>query len=129
MLEVFFVQISPVKYFSHKGFEFSTKFSADPAVKEEVERRVKDQEDVVEMGHTDQVRGHAVSTMPVKNNALNFMIAKKDILVAEEKYFKGDMIFDEVDFDDFERQSEALADDEEDDNGSEHQSAFLPLSL
>ena len=47
-----------------EGLELHPEPPAHPAVEKEVESRVKDKEDVVEMGHTDEVGRDAVPTLP-----------------------------------------------------------------
>ena len=49
--------------FGQERLEFPPEPSAHPAVEEEVEGGVEDEEDVVEVGHADEVGGHTVATM------------------------------------------------------------------
>ena len=48
----------------NKRLQFHPEPSANPAVEEEVEGRVEDEEDVVEMRDADQVGRDAVTTKP-----------------------------------------------------------------
>ena len=49
--------------------------------------------------------------------------------MAEEENLQRHMVLYQADFNDLERQSKALTDDEKDDDGSKHQAALLPSSL
>ena len=51
------------------------------------------------------------------------------ILVAEIEHFQGHVVFNETDLDDFKRKSQALTDNEEENNGRKDKGAFLPLPL
>ena len=48
----------------NKRLQFHPEPSAHPAIEEEVESRVEDEEDVIEMRHADEVGRDAVATMP-----------------------------------------------------------------
>ena len=48
----------------NKRLQFNPEPSAHPAIEEEVESRVEDEEDVVEMRHADEVGRDAVAAMP-----------------------------------------------------------------
>ena len=54
----------------NKRLQFYPEPSAHPAIEEEVESRVKDEEDVIEMRHADEVGRDAVATMP-ENISIN----------------------------------------------------------
>ena len=56
--------ISSADVVGYEGFEFSAKPSAHPAVEEEVDGRVEDKQDVVEMRDAEKPGGHTVATMP-----------------------------------------------------------------
>ena len=54
----------------HKRLHFHPEHSAHPAIEEEVESRVEDKEDVVEMRHADEVGRDAVAAVP-ENISIN----------------------------------------------------------
>jgi hypothetical protein len=60
----------------NKRFQFYPEPSAHPAIEEEVESRVEDEEDVIEMRHADEVGRDAVATMS-ENMSINDEATKR----------------------------------------------------